>query len=442
MKEVIDNMKYYCIGIKGTGMSTLAQILFDLGNEVSGYDDAMGYKFTQEGLDKRNINIYYNQNHELDSDTIVTYSVACSPNHKELVRAKSLGLTIKKYNEIVGDITNMFQTICVSGTHGKTTTTSMIRHILETTVGCNYFVGSGDGKVTKDKKYFVTESDEFNRHFLAYHPTYSIITNIEKEHMECYKDIDDIKNTFEQFVNKTKNFAVVCGDNEQIRKINYKSKVYLYGFSNKNDIIIKNLELNDMGSSFDLYLNDKLYGKFHIPLYGKHMVLDATAAIILCKNLGIEEKKIEEALANFQNAKRRFEVEEVNGTTIIDDYAHHPTEILSTLEAVKQKYPNKGLTVIFKPNTYSRTKDFTDEFVKALSIADHVFLTEIESNREKKEDYVGVSSSMITEKLANGSIIDENSLDIIKNYKDNVICVMSCADVSHLIQNLKEVFTK
>ena len=432
-------MKYYCIGIKGTGMSTLAQILFDLGNEVSGYDDATGYKFTQDGLEKRSINIYYDQNNELDTETIVTYSVSCPIDHKELVRARELGLTIKKYNEIVGDITNMFETIGVSGTHGKTTTTSIIRHILEKTVGCNYFVGSGDGKVTKENKYFVIESDEFNRHFLAYHPTYSIITNIEKEHMECYSDIDDIRNTFESFVNKTKNFAVVCGDNEEIRKINYTSKVYFYGFNDNNDIVIKNLELNSNGSSFDLYLDNELYGSFTIPLYGKHMILDATAAIIVCKNLGIEEKQIEDALSSFRNAKRRFAIEEVNGTTIVDDYAHHPTEIKVTLEAVKQKYPDKDLTVIFKPNTYSRTKDFTNEFVEALNIADNVFLTEIESNREKQEDYPGVSSHMITDKLDNGQIIDENNLEIIKNYSDNVICVMSCADVSHLIENLKEV---
>ena len=206
-------MKYYCIGIKGTGMSTLAQILYDLGNEVSGYDDAKDYKFTEEHLRQRNIKIFYDQSAELTKDTIVTYSVACPLDHKELVRARQLGLTIKKYNEIVGDITNLFETICVSGTHGKTTTTSIIRHILEKTVGCNYFVGSGDGKVSKDNKYFVIESDEFNRHFLAYHPTYTVITNIEREHLECYKDIDDIRNTFEKFANKTKDLIVVCGDN-------------------------------------------------------------------------------------------------------------------------------------------------------------------------------------------------------------------------------------
>ena len=153
-------MKYYCIGIKGSGMSTLAQILFDLGNEVSGYDDAQGYKFTQDGLDSRGIKIYYDHDHEIDKDTIVTYSVAFSTDHPEMKRVKDMGLTIKPYAEIMGDVVAMFSTIGVSGTHGKTTTSSIIRHILEDSgVGCNYFIGAGDGMATNDNEYYVLESD-------------------------------------------------------------------------------------------------------------------------------------------------------------------------------------------------------------------------------------------------------------------------------------------
>ena len=435
-------MKYYCIGIKGTGMSTLAQILSDLGNDVSGYDDAKGHKFTQDGLEARNIPIYYDGNHEISPDTIVTYSVAFKEDHPEMKRVKSLGLTIKKYNEIMGDVIDEFTTVGVSGTHGKTTTSSIIRHLLENTVGCNYFIGAGDGHATKENKYYVVESDEFNRHFTAYHPTYSIITNIEAEHLECYKDVDDIRSTFEIFANQTKKLIIANGDNEEVRKINYKTKVLFYGFNENNDIVIKNVYLAETGSSFDLYINNELYGHFSIPLYGKHMVMDAAAAITMVKEIGLEKDTIEKILKTFKNAKRRFAEQRVGESIIIDDYAHHPTEIKVTLEAVKQKYPNKRLVVVFVPNTYSRTRDFKDKFIEAFKIADKTYLTEIDCNREKPEDYPGISSSIIISGLESGEIISESTIDKLLKEKDSVVCFMGCAYVDGLINAYKEELQK
>ena len=435
-------MKYYCIGIKGTGMSTLAQILYDLGNEVSGYDDAEGYKFTQAGLDQRGIPIYYDQNHDIDLDTIVTYSVAFKPDHKEIQRVKALGLKIMKYNELMGEVINKFHSIGVSGTHGKTSTSSMIRHILDANGGCNYFIGAGDGFANEDNKFFVVESDEFNRHFTAYHPMYSIITNIEEEHMECYKDIDDIRNTFEIFANQTEKLVVANGDNQEVRKINYHTKVIFYGFNYNNDVVIKNLKLTEEGSRFDIYIKDELYGSFEIPLYGKHMVSNVCAAIIMCKELELPKEKIYEALKTFKNAKRRFAIEKIRNTIIIDDYAHHPTEIKATIEAARQKYPNKKLVVVFKPNTYSRTIDFKDQFIDILSTADKVFLTEIDSNREKQEEYPGVTSHIIIDGInekfpGKADIINEDEISKLDEDLDSIICFMSCAYVDSLILALK-----
>ena len=420
-------------------MSTLAQILYDLGNEVSGYDDARGHKFTQDGLEKRGIPIYYDHDHEIDKDTIVTYSVAFKEDHEEMQRVKKLGLKIKKYAEIMGDVIDMFDTIGVSGTHGKTTTSSIIRHLLENTLGCNYFIGAGDGHATKDNKYFVVESDEFNRHFTYYHPTYSIITNIEAEHLECYKDIDDIRNTFEIFANQTKKLVVANGDNEEVRKINYKTKVMFYGFNDNNDIVIKNMQLLETGSVFDLYINNELYGHFDIPLYGTHMVANAAAAIAIAKELGLEKDTIHNLLETFHNAKRRFAEEKVNDCIIIDDYAHHPTEIKATLEAVKQKYPNKRLVVVFKPNTYSRTKDFKDEFIDAFSLADKTYLTEIDCNRERQEDYPGITSHIIVDNLKNGDMISLETIDKLKDETSSVVCFLSCAYVDNLIDSFKNI---
>jgi UDP-N-acetylmuramate--alanine ligase len=303
--------------------------------------------------------------------------------------------------------------------------------------GCNYFIGAGDGYATPANNYFVVESDEFNRHFTAYHPKYAVITNIEKEHMECYKDIDDIRNTFEIFANQTKELVVANGDNPEVRKINYNTRVLFYGYGFNNDVIIKNLKLLEEGSRFDIYLKDDLYGSFEVPLYGKHMVADVCAAIVICKELGIPKEKIYEDLKTFHNAKRRFAIEKIRNTIIIDDYAHHPTEIKATMEAVRQKYPDKRLVVVFKPNTYSRTRDFKDKFVEVLSAADKVYLTEIDCNRETQEEYPGVTSHMIIDEIEGAEIIDERTISKLQPELNSVICFMSCAYIDGLIESLK-----
>ena len=430
-------MKYYCIGIKGSGMSTLAQILYDLGNSVSGYDDHKGYKFTQKGIDDRNIKIYYGHDHDIDKDTIVTYSVAFKPDHPEMIRVRELGLTVKPYSEIMGDVIDMFESIGVSGTHGKTTTSSIIRHILEHSVGCNYFIGAGDGHATKDNKYFVVESDEFNKHFLHYKPTYSIITYIEEEHMECYKDLNDIKESFTKFANQTKDLVIANGDLENIRSLKIDKTLY-YGFNDNNDIVIKDAITTDKGSMFKLYDGDKLIGEFFIPLYGMHNVMNATAAILMAIYLKIDINKIKEALETFVNAARRFVLIEEKKNVIIDDYAHHPTEIKATLKAARNKYKDKKIIAIFKPNVYSRFVNFKDQYIEAFNEADYTYLTKVESNREKYEDYVGYDSNIITDVCSNCSLLNEKDMSVLKEYKDVCFVVMSCADVANIIDVLKE----
>ena len=400
-------MKYYIIGIKGAGMSTLAQILFDLGNEVIGYDDNPSYKFTQDGLDSRGIKIYYDNYHDLDKDTIVTYSAAFDINHREIVRVKEMGLVVKPYAEIMGTVIDMFTTIGVSGTHGKTSTSSMIKQILDNSFGCNYFIGAGDGKASLDKKYYVVESDEYNRHFLYYHPEYSIITNIEEEHMEIYKDIDDLKNTFEKFANQTKSLVVANGDNDVVRSINYKTKVIFYGFNKSNDVVINNLILTNNGCSFEIDYSDNNY-IFDLPIFGKHMVMNAVAAIIISLYIGID-------------------IDTINN------------EIKVTLEAIKQKYPDKKLVVVFRPNTYSRVKDFYEDFADSLKIADDIYLTKVLANRERSEDYPGIDSNMIGDLIDGVKYIEEESISLLKPEIGNVVCFMGCADNSKLISGFSDL---
>lgn len=425
-------MKYYCIGIKGSGMATLAEILFDLGHEVSGYDDYKEHKFTQEGLDKRGIKIYYDSTHDIPKDTIVTYSKAFSVDHPEIKRVKSLGLKIIAYNELLGKLSSEFKTIGVSGTHGKTTTSTMISHVLGETKGCNYFIGDGSGFADRKNELFTLESCEFNRHFLAYHPYYAIVTNIELEHTECYKDIDEIIKTFEEFANKA-HYVIACGDDKNVRKMNLKNDVTYYGFDDCNDVVCKNVTLDENGSKFDVYIKGELYGHFDIPLFGNHMILNALACITVCNMEGVDTEKIHSLLHTFKNAKRRFKEKKFGSVVTIDDYAHHPTEIKVTIESARQKYPNKEIVAVFLPNTYSRTKALMSDFISALKTADKAYVMDIHCDRERKEDYPGVSSDEIIKNVPNAEKISLDTVDKLLKHKNAAICFMSCTNIYELL---------
>ena len=431
-------MKYYCIGIKGSGMSTLANILHDLGNDVTGYDDTRYYKFTEEGLSKRGIKIYY-EAHDIDSDTIVTYSRAFSSDHPEIKRVRELGLKVMDYNEVVGSVTKLFETVGVCGTHGKTTTSLLISHIIDDVLGCSYFVGDGTGFANKDNKIFVIESDEYNKHFLAYHPFISVITNIELDHTECYPGgIEEIKDTFRQFGNKS-NFIVACGDDSNIRDISFDKKVIYYGFNDNNDVVAKNVSLTSTGSNFDVYKDGSFYGHFELPLFGRHMILNALSAIIVCDYYGISVDDIIRLMKTFKGAKRRFKETVCGDTVIIDDYAHHPTEIRVTLEAARQKYPNKEIVAVFLPNTYSRTEALLSDFIECLKIADKAYVMDIHCDRERQEDYPNASSDKIIEGVPNSEKVSVETVSKLLKHKDAVLCFMSCADIYIILGKYKDL---
>lgn len=431
-------MKYYCIGIKGSGMATLAEILYDLGNEVSGYDDYKEYKFTQEGLDKRGIKIYYDTNHELDSDTIVTYSKAFSMNHPEIKRIHKLSLKVIEYNELLGKLSSEFKTIGVSGTHGKTTTSMMISHVLGNTKGCNYFIGDGSGFANRKNELFTLESCEFNRHFLSYHPYYVIVTNIELEHTECYKDINDIIDTFSSFAKKA-NVVIACGDDLNVRKMNINNKIIYYGFNDNNDIVAKNIKLTKYGSSFDVYKNHILYGHFDIPLFGEHMILNALACITICDMEGVKKEDIHDLLKSFKNAKRRFKENTFGDVVTIDDYAHHPTEIKVTIKSAKQKYPEKEIVAVFLPNTYSRTEALMGDFIEALKTADKAYIMDIHCDRERKEDYPGVTSDKIINNVPGAEKISIKTVEKLLKHKNAAICFMSCTNIYEILYKFEEL---
>ncbi len=433
-------MKYYLAGIKGTGMSALALILDDLGFEVVGYDDAEEHRFTEDKLVERGIKIYTKENDAMDKDTIVVYSPALKLNtHKELIKAQKMGLKIYEYQEMLGKLTKTFDTICISGCHGKTTTTSMLSHIYMTIDKCNYLIGDGRGHGTKESKKFILEACEYRRHFLAYDPEYVIITNIDLDHTDYYKSIDDMILAYQEFANKADKMVIACGDDQYTHTLEVNPSIYYYGLDSDNDIQARNVEYRNDGTEFDVFIEDEYYGHFDLPLFGKHMLLNALAAIAICHYERMNAKEVANALKTFKGAERRFKEEVVGDNVIIDDYAHHPAEVKVTIKAARQKYPDKKVIAIFKPHTFSRVEEFADAFANSLNLADKAYVMDINYDREDPEDYKGVTPYTIIDKLNNGDYIERGMADKLLEFDNAVILFMSSKEIYFLEDEYKKL---
>ena len=437
-------MKYHFIGIKGSGMSALAQILYDLGHYVQG-SDVTHHLYSEDALRAKNINILAFDSNNIKEDFVIVAGNAFDDSNIELIRAKELNLKIYRYPELLGEIISKYNTLSICGTHGKTTTTSMISYIMNNTIGTNYLIGDGTGYASKSNDRFIMEACEFKRNFLNYYPNDIIITNIDMDHLDYFKDLDDIKDAFKEFLGHAKNMIIACGDDLNVRSIIDRDVIY-YGFNDNNDVIISNLILDETGSSFDITYKDQILGNFKIGLYGKHMVLNSAASIIYCYINGVSIEDIKRHILDFKGAKRRFKETIVNNTILIDDYAHHPTEIKTAIDSAKQKYPNKKIVSVFFENTFSRTQKLYKEYANSLKYSDVVFVTDILSDRETKEDYKGVDPYLILNLLDNGNylnidnFLDNNNLEIVKPllfYKNDVIIFMGCKEVYYLKEKLE-----
>ncbi len=435
-------MKYYLLGIKGAGVSALALLLNDLGYEVVGYDDAAEHRFTEDKLIERGIKIYTGPNDVLNKDTIVVYSSALRKDHPELVKAMNLDARVYEYHEMLGKLTKKFETISIAGCHGKTTTTAMLSHIIDNIDGCNYLIGDGRGHAAKDNKLFILESCEYRRHFLSYEPEYVNINNIELYHMDYFKNIDDIISAYQEFANKAGKMAIICGDNPYTHVLDLNKPVYYYGIADDNDIQARNIEYRNDGTSFDVFIEDEYYGHFDLPLFGKHMLLNALAAIGVCHYKRYDAKEVSKLLKTFKGAERRFKEDFIGNNVIIDDYAHHPTEVAVTIKSARQKYPDKQVIAIFKAHTFSRVQDFKDEFVRSLNLADKAYVMDINYDREDPNDYPGVDAYTIINDLDNGDYIEQGMADKLLDYENAVILFMSSKEIYLLEEEYKEKLRK
>lgn len=419
---------YYLIGIKGTGMSALACVLHDLGYEVKG-SDVERHFFTEKGLTQRGIEILPYNEDNITKDMTIIRGNAIKDDHPEVIRAEVKCLKIYTYSEMVSKLAQMFKTTTVAGCHGKTTTSSMLYHVLNNISGANCLIGDGTGSASKENEYFVLEACEYKRHFLAYEPYYSIITNIELDHVDYYKDMDDLLDAYTEYANKAEKMVIACGDDPYTHSLDVHKPIFFYGLDDDNDIIAKDVVFSDKGVSFDVFIEDNYYGHFDLPFYGKHMLLNSLAVIGLCSYERIDSKEVGKLLKTFTGAKRRFTETEVLDNILVDDYAHHPTEIRYTIKTARQKYPNKSVIAVWGPHTYSRVEAFKDDYVEVLKECDKAYIMDIYGAREKKEDF-DIDINEIIKKIPKAEKISEDNFDNLLKHKNSVILFMSPNDLT------------
>ena len=424
---------YYLIGIKGTGMSALACFLHDLGYEVKG-SDVERHFFTEKGLNERNIEILPYDEKNIKKDMVIIRGNVIKDDHPEMIKANELDLKIYTYQEMIAKLTKMFMTITVAGCHGKTTTSTMTYQVLNAIKGANCLIGDGTGIANKENKYFVLEACEYQRHFLAYTPYYAIITNIELDHVDYYKDIDDVIDAFTEYANNAEKMVIACGDDPYTHSLEVSKPIFYYGLDDDNDIIAKDVNYTENGVTFDVFVEDNYYGHFDLPLYGKHMLLNALAVISLCYYERFDAKEVSKILKEYHAARRRFNETQVGTNILIDDYAHHPTELKCTIKSARQKYPDKKLVVIWGPHTYSRTKAFKDEYVEILKTASKAYIMDIYAAREKQGD-IDIDINDIIKAIPNAEHISESETDKLLEHEDSVLLFMSPKDLTSFEQD-------
>ena len=421
---------YHFIGIKGSGMSALASMLHQMGHKVQG-SDVDKYYFTQRGLEQAGIPILPFDEKNLQSDFEIIAGNAFRPdNNVEIAYADANGISYKRYHEFLGSFMRDFVSLGVAGAHGKTSTTGILSHVLSNITDTSYLIGDGTGRGSANAKYFVFESDEYERHFMPYHPEYSIITNIDFDHPDYFTSLEDVFNAFNDYAKQITKGLFVYGEDEQLRRITANAPIYYYGFKEEgNDFVAHDLLRSTSGSGFKVSFRGQELGEFQIPSFGRHNIMNATAVIGLLYIAGIDLNLVREHLKTFSGVKRRFTEKIVNDTVIIDDFAHHPTEIIATLDAARQKYPSKEIVAIFQPHTFTRTIALLDEFAEALNQADSVYLAQIYGSA-REVDKGDVKVEDLAEKIVKrAKVIDVDNVSPLLDHDNAVYVFMGAGDI-------------
>lgn len=442
----------YFLGIGGIGMSALARYFKAKGYDVAGYDrtpSPLTHRLEDEG-----ISVHYTDDPALIPDNIdfVVLTPAIPASSLELNYLKGKNVKIIKRAEVLGMLSNQHKALAVAGTHGKTTTTALVTHILMTAnVKISAFIGgiarNIDSNVVigeEKDEYVVMEADEFDHSFLKLSPFVSIVTSIDADHLDIYGDYKHLVESFNEFVNKTFDDGLVIYHADL--PIETRKNHVTYGLDNA-DVVAENIRIVDGETCFDVDVKQNLrylrnLRELKMSLYGLHNVQNAIAAIIMCSYLGVSEEDIREGLVTFKGVQRRFDVRVRDEKHIyVDDYAHHPEEIKAALLAARKVFADKELTVVFQPHLFTRTRDFMDGFAESLSLADRVILLDIYPARELPIE--GVTSDALLEKITSKEKMLCSKKELVNKIKDidpELIMTVGAGDIDRFVPQIEELF--
>ncbi|MBQ1823809.1 MAG: UDP-N-acetylmuramate--L-alanine ligase [Fibrobacter sp.] len=441
--------RLHFVGIGGAGMSGIAEVLYENGFEVTGSD--MGEGQVIDYL--KGLGIRVDSKHEaknVENADLVVYSSAIPHDNPELVEARNRRIPVIRRAEMLGELMRLKYTLAICGTHGKTTTTSIVGQIWEeagldpTIIVGGVVKGKGSGAKVGRGDYLIAESDEFDRSFLSMMPSSAIVTNIDADHLDTYENIEEIKDAFVQFVNKIPFYgqAILCLDDANVQSIlsRVRKPLITYGFSRQAKYRIDNLRFEKGFPVFDILNDGESLGEFRLKIPGRHNVLNATAAVALAMEEGIAPDVARKACAEFEGVTRRFEfMGEKNGVMVFNDYAHHPTEATATLLGFREAFPDKRIVVAFQPHLFSRTRDQHEAFGMAFANCDVLLVTDIYPARERPIE--GVTGALVANSATdrghrNARFVGDqkNLLPILKEElrKDDVVVLMGAGNVYKL----------
>ena len=444
----------YFIGIGGIGMSALSRYFNAKKINIYGYDKVKSSLCSD--LEKEGMEIHYSDSVENISvnikenkqESLVVYTAAIPSENKELSYFKENGFEVLKRSEVLGKITEDNFSIAVAGTHGKTTTSTMIAHVLHNSdVDCTAFLGgistnyNSNLVLGSEKSIIVVEADEFDRSFLTLSPDVAIITSVDADHLDIYKTKENLLSAFTDFTNKIKTGGTLYLEANIDSTFVVRDDITILKYSSNltSDCTALNISSSTNNMLFDVEINNELISQFKLNMGGEYNVSNALVSIAVAKQLGVNNICLLDGMSSFKGIKRRFETHILSEKIIyIDDYAHHPKEITETIQAVKKMYPNKKITVVFQPHLYSRTNDFMNEFAVALSLSNHLILLDIYAAREQPIN--GVSSEVLAEKCNVNKIQLCNLNDVVKLLEGEeveLLLTLGAGDIGTIVGDIK-----